>query len=108
MPLRHPKPYPDDFIVLLIRMLLLEPPKYMLLIPFEFAWPFYTPGGRPKIDIFFIKTILTVVSVLLAVFLLFMYFRNIDKNYLREGIIVGFVWLGINWVLDLLVLVPLS
>ena len=40
--------------------------------------------------------------------LLIIYFRKIEKNYLREGITVGLAWLAINIILDLIILVPMS
>jgi uncharacterized membrane protein YpjA len=37
-----------------------------------------------------------------------LYFRALEKDYLREGITVGLVWFTINILLDLVVLVPMS
>ena len=78
------------------------------LIPFVASWPFYTMDGQPKIDLFFIKTILMVVFSIFGVILLLIYFKSIDKNYVREGIIVGLIWLAINWFFDLIILVPMA
>ena len=78
------------------------------LIPFVASWPFYTMDGQPKIDIFFIKTILMVLFSIFGIILLLIYFKSVDKNYVREGIMVGLIWLAINWIFDLIVLVPMA
>jgi hypothetical protein len=33
---------------------------------------------------------------------------QIEKDHLKEGIWLGVVWLGLNWLLDLVCLLPLS
>jgi hypothetical protein len=77
-------------------------------VPFVASWPFYTMDGQPKIDIFFIKTILMVVFSIFGIVLLLLYFKKIDKNYVREGFTVGLIWLAMNWILDLTILVPMA
>ena len=78
------------------------------LIPFVVAFFFYSKEGGLVIDIFLFKSIMIVVGAISGAFLLISYFKNIHANYLYEGIIVGFTWLGINILLDLLVLIPMS
>ncbi len=36
------------------------------------------------------------------------YFKGVDADYLKEGIMVGVIWFGINILLDLMVLIPMS
>ena len=78
------------------------------LIPFVTAFFFYSKEGGLVIDIFLFKTIMIVVGAIVGAFLLVSYFKRVNANYLYEGIIVGLTWLGINILLDLLVLVPMS
>ncbi len=78
------------------------------LIPFVVAIPFYTPSGLPVIDQTFFKTIMIVVGAAVGSLLLVLYFDRTHNLYLREGIIVGVVWLIINWVLDFVILLPLN
>jgi hypothetical protein len=78
------------------------------LVPFIAAFPLYSRDGIPLYDTLLTKNILFVVFALVLSFLLLMYFRRVDKNYLSEGVIVGATWLGINWLLDLLVIVPMA
>ena len=78
------------------------------LIPFVASFFFYTREGKLTIDIFLFKSIMIVVGSISAAILLVLYFRKINGDYLKEGIIVGLTWLGINLLLDLLVLIPMS
>ncbi len=78
------------------------------LIPFVASIFFYSKEGGLTVDIFLFKSIMIVVGSISAAFLLISYFKNIKNGYLREGVIVGFTWLGINILLDLLVLIPMS
>ena len=78
------------------------------LVPFVGSWPFYSSTGEPLIDIFLLKSIMIVVFGSFGAVCLIFWFREIDRNYLREGITVGFVWLIINWILDILILLPMA
>ncbi len=78
------------------------------LIPFVASFFFYSREGGLTIDIFLFKSIMIVVGSFSAAILLISYFRNINVDYLKEGIIVGLLWFGINIVLDLLILIPMS
>ncbi len=78
------------------------------LIPFVTSIFFYTREGVLTIDVFLFKTIMIVIGSTSAAFLLISYFKKIDTRYLKEGIIVGSTWFGINILLDLLVLIPMS
>lgn len=78
------------------------------LIPFAASFFFYTREGRLTIDVFLFKSIMIVVGSVSAAFLLVSYFKTINANHLREGVIVGLAWFCINIALDLLVLIPMS
>jgi uncharacterized membrane protein YpjA len=78
------------------------------LIPFIASFFFYTREGKLTIDIFLFKTIMIVVGSITGAILLVSYFKKITADYLKEGITVGVVWFGINILLDLLVLIPMS
>lgn len=77
------------------------------LIPFVASFFFYSKEGL-TIDIFLFKSIMIVVGSISAAILLVLYFKKISTAYLKEGIIVGIVWFGINILLDLLILIPMS
>jgi len=78
------------------------------LIPFVVAFFFYSKDGQPLIDIFLFKSIMIVVSAIVGVSLLVLYFKKIKRNYVKEGVIVGLAWLAINLILDFVVLIPMS
>ena len=77
------------------------------LIPFVASLFFYSKEGL-TIDIFLFKSIMIVVGSISAAILLVLYFKKISTAYLKEGIMVGMVWFGINILLDLLILIPIS
>ncbi len=77
------------------------------LIPFVASFFFYSKEGL-TIDIFLFKSIMIVVGSISAAILLVLYFKKISIAYLKEGIIVGIAWFGINILLDLLILIPMS
>lgn len=78
------------------------------LLPFLLAIPFYSEEGVPLYDIFLIKSVLLVFSAALGTFLIVVYFRGVRARFVREGALLGGVWLLINWALDAVVLLPLS
>lgn len=78
------------------------------LVPFVVAFFFYDRNGQPTMDIFFIKSILMVVSAIFGAYLLVVYFKQLKENFLKEGLIVGFSWLVINWLLDIVILLPMA
>lgn len=77
------------------------------LIPFVASFFFYSKEGL-TIDIFLFKTIMIIVGSISAAVLLVSYFKKISSAYLKEGIIVGIIWFGLNIILDLLILIPMS
>ncbi len=78
------------------------------LVPFVASFFFYSREGGLTIDIFLFKSIMIVVGSISAAFLLISYFKKINVDYFKEGIIVGLTWFGINILLDLLILIPMS
>lgn len=77
-------------------------------IPFAASFLFYTREGGLTIDIFLFKSIMIVVGSIAASILLISYFKNINADYLKEGMILGLTWFCINILLDLVVLLPMS
>ena len=78
------------------------------LIPFLSSLFFYTREGKLTIDIFLFKSIMIVVGSVSAAYLLISYFKKIETDFLKEGIVLGVMWFGLNIGLDLLVLLPMS
>lgn len=46
----------------------------------------------------------SIVGAVLAVY----YFLSVENNYLREAIVLTCTWLAVNWVLDVVALLPFS
>jgi hypothetical protein len=78
------------------------------LIPFVASFFFYSKERGLTIDIFLFKSIMIIVGSISAAILLIYYFKKVNTSYFKEGFVVGFTWLGINILLDLLVLIPMS
>jgi hypothetical protein len=78
------------------------------LIPFIASFFLYSRTGTPIVNVFLVKTMMIVLGAFAGVLLLVIYFKGIEKNYLREGIMVGFTWLIINWLLDFVILLPIA
>lgn len=78
------------------------------LIPFLVAIPFYTPDGILLINQQIFKSIMIVTGSVVGAVLIVHLFKTIKGNYRYVGYGAGIVWLLMNWVLDILILVPLS
>lgn len=78
------------------------------LIPFVSAIPFYSKDGNLLIDIFLFKTIMIVIGAITGAFFLILYFKKVEENYLKEGILIGLIWFVFNFGLDVLILVPIA
>jgi uncharacterized membrane protein YpjA len=61
-----------------------------------------------KSDLIFFKTIMVVEGALLGGVLAALYFNEVQKDFLREGMIVATVWIVLNWFLDFVALLPFS
>lgn len=78
------------------------------LIPFVVSFFFFNMSGELTIDKFLFKSIMIVVGSLTACTLLILYFKHVNSDYIKTGFVLGGLWLFINWVLDLVVLIPMS
>jgi hypothetical protein len=54
------------------------------------------------------KTIMVVVGSLVGALLTVIYFAGVRRSYLREGVLLGLVWLLLSWGLDFVALLPFS
>ncbi|TAL38663.1 MAG: hypothetical protein EPN93_04110 [Spirochaetes bacterium] len=73
------------------------------LIPFALSIPLYPPLHETMMPLF--KNIMLVTGMLTGVTLLVRYFRGVNADHVREGLVVGLAWLAVNIVLDLATLV---
>ena len=81
---------------------------FVWLIPFLISFLFYSPDGNVVIDVFLFKTIMMVLSTGVAAFFMVIFFKSVDGCYLKQGLLLGFVWFAINLSLDLFILLSIS
>ncbi|MCB1517426.1 MAG: hypothetical protein KDJ19_07420 [Hyphomicrobiaceae bacterium] len=77
------------------------------LIPFLAAFPFYSPDQGLLIPITFFKSIMIVIGSAVGLILLVWLYLDFPKVR-ASGLIIGLYWLALNWVLDILILLPMS
>lgn len=77
-------------------------------VPFLVSMPFFDRGGNLLIDIFAFKTLMILVSSLIGLWLLARFLGKSQTKQHHTGLAIGLIWLGINWVLDFLILLPLQ
>ena len=75
------------------------------VIPYVTAIPLLPLMQR---DLVYFKTIMIVEGTLVGGALTALYFLKVEKNYLREGIVLAAVWIVLNWLLDFIALLPFT
>lgn len=78
------------------------------LVTFGISLLFAGPDGFVHGDYAVFRTVMFAASTFMAALLLASHFRHIKRNFLKEGILVGVVWLELNVALDFLTVVPRS
>jgi hypothetical protein len=77
------------------------------LIPFAVSFLFYKPGGELIVPYSTFKSTIMVVGTLSGCYLLLRYFKLVDTDFIRNGVIVGLSWFAINIILDAVILIPI-
>ena len=77
------------------------------LVPFLASFVFFSPDAGLVIPLILFKSIMIVVGTFVGVALLVILFRSIPANG-TTGLLVGLYWLILNWLLDIVVLVPMT
>ena len=77
------------------------------IAPFLAAVPFYGPQGQLAVPEPLFKSLMVVVGGAFGAWFLVLAFRHLSAN-IKTGLSIGLFWLGINVVLDLAILLPLS
>ena len=78
------------------------------LIPFILSIPFFTPDGRLTVDEHLFKSIMIIVGTLTAGLLLVDIFKDVKKEQIQEGFVIGIIWYVMNILLDVIILLPMS
>jgi hypothetical protein len=77
------------------------------LIPFAVSFLFYKPGGELVVAYSTFKSAIMVVGAVSGCYLLFYYFKAVESDFVKNGVIVGLSWFVINIVLDTVILIPI-
>ena len=75
------------------------------VVPYVSAIPLL---GVMESDPIFFKTLMIVIGGLVGAICAALYFLKVEKDFLKEGIVLGLVWMIVNWLLDFGALLPLS
>ncbi len=78
------------------------------LVPFIVAFGFYDQDGTLQTSYGLFKSVMIVVSGVVGCYILYLYFKKVDDNFVKQAISFGLFLLLINWVLDIFILIPLS
>ena len=78
------------------------------LLPFVAGFFVIDRTGQYTIDIFVAKSMFMLIGSIVGAYLLFRLFKRINDSFLRWGILIGASWMTINWILDIVILLPLS
>jgi len=54
------------------------------------------------------ESIMAVAVTLSVVIFSVLYFKTVDKDYVKEGVMIGITWLIINLIIDLIIMVLLE
>lgn len=77
------------------------------LIPFAVSFLFYKPGGELVVPYATFKSVILLVGTISGCYLLYRYFKFVEHHFIKNGIMVGLLWLVLNIVLDTLILIPM-
>ncbi|HAD11607.1 MAG TPA: hypothetical protein DCF33_04120 [Saprospirales bacterium] len=77
------------------------------LIPYGISFLFFKPGGELAVSYDLFKSIMIVVASITGSYCLFRYFKSVNQNYVKEGLVVGVAWFALNIVLDVVALLPI-
>jgi uncharacterized membrane protein YpjA len=75
------------------------------VVPYISAIPLL---GLMQTDPIFFKTLMIVIGGITGAVCVSLYFPKVEKDFLKDGIVLGLVWLIVNWLLDFAALLPLS
>lgn len=77
------------------------------LIPFAISFLFYTKTGDVIVISDFLKLLMIVIVSITSCYFLFNYFKFIENNFIKNGVIIGLSWFAINIMLDAITLMPM-
>lgn len=76
------------------------------LLPLLISFAFYNANGQVSIDETLFKSIMIVISMLVVVPLLVVYFTKVTSGFITQAVVIGMWWFVINIALDVAILLP--
>ncbi len=77
-------------------------------VPFIVSFFFFNRQGELTVNEFLFKSIMIIVGSGVACVILVHYFKTVQENFIKAGITIGIIWLVINWLMDFVILIPIS
>lgn len=77
------------------------------LIPFAISFLFYTKSGDVIIISDFLKLLMIVIVSITSCYFLYNYFKFIESDFIKNGVIIGMSWFALNIFLDMITLMPM-
>ncbi len=74
------------------------------LVPFTASIAFFDSDGQLHISFDLFKALILLISVVTGCIFVYLYFKSIERQFLRHGIALGAAWMAINIALDVIVL----
>jgi len=78
------------------------------LVPYIVSFGFYDRSGNLNVSYGLFKSVMVVLSSITGMYVLSYHMRLISERFRKEGVIAGVAWLLINYVLDIIVFVPMA
>ncbi|MGD0037546.1 MAG: hypothetical protein ABSC53_09665 [Bacteroidota bacterium] len=75
------------------------------LLPFVVSFAFFQLKDS---NYYLFESLMVVVVVFAVVWFATRYFKKVESNFVREGVLLGSLWLIINLALDLMLFLPKS
>jgi heme/copper-type cytochrome/quinol oxidase subunit 2 len=75
------------------------------LLPFALSFVIFPLKNS---NYYLFESLMTVIVVFAAVLFAYRYFRKVEVNHIREGVLLGILWLAINLVIDFALFLPKS
>ena len=75
------------------------------LLPFVVSFVIFP---LKDINYYLFESLMAVVVVFAAVWFAIRYFKKVSSSFLREGVLLGLLWLTINLAIDLILFLPKS
>ncbi|MEQ9593083.1 MAG: hypothetical protein RLN86_10805 [Cyclobacteriaceae bacterium] len=78
------------------------------LVPFIISFGFYDQQGNLQTSYDLFKSSMIVISSVVGCYVLYLFFKSINNEFVKWGLLFGVFLLVFNWTLDVFILVPFA